>query len=117
MCKHCPTPDITPFLPFVRKGVTFLDEHGPADWRDMIAPKKLDLGDGNDCVLGQVFGGYTRGQDKLGICEEFAATAGFTTPLLGFPDAPTEYDEHAWDRALTAAWRQVLTEDRQAVAA
>lgn len=114
MCKHCPAPDLEPFLPLVRKGAAFLDENGPADWRGSIAPTKLDLGNGGTCVLGQVYGDYSRGLDRLGICDEFAGTAGFATPDVDFAGSAlgATYDEDAWDRALTAAWRQVLAEPR-----
>ena len=106
MCKYCPTPDIEPFKLRVREGVKFLDAHGPDDWRGMIAPKRLDLTNGERCVLGQIFGDYHDGERNLNICDEFAVTLGF---MEGDSNDDND-DPEARDRALTAAWRAVLAE-------
>ena len=60
----------------VDRGIQLLDTHGPLDWRDRIDMDTLDLGDGDQCVLGQVFGdeaqsarprtnGFWHGADRL----------------------------------------------------
>jgi hypothetical protein len=118
MCKHCPTPDIEPFKPRVRVGIQFLDDNGPSDWRNLLAPGRIDLNDGTDCVLGQIFGDYLRGKDRLGICDRFAEAAGFAEPELDDDDSSDEDDpQAARTRALTAAWVAVLAESAEPVGA
>lgn len=49
--------EFTPFdyEPIVRKGMKFLDEHGPSDWRNRISWANLDIYSTEWCIAGQVF--------------------------------------------------------------
>jgi hypothetical protein len=57
-------------------GVALLDEHAP-DWASAIDVDTLVMSEGNRCVLGQLFGGYTYGCDRLGIYEDTPERCGF----------------------------------------
>ena len=48
----------------VKRGVKLLDEHAH-NWWTTINPEILDMGSTCHCILGQTFGGYTRGLDAL----------------------------------------------------
>lgn len=49
----------------VLKGIRKLElEHGP-DWINKIDVNKLQLANVNQCVLGQMYGGYFTGRDQL----------------------------------------------------
>jgi hypothetical protein len=79
----------------VKRGEAFLDEHVPG-WRDAVEPYGLDLANGCQCVLGQVFGDYDDGLRLLGLTQRDAQRLGFFT----------------WGRQtfgkLTDAWRRVI---------
>jgi len=61
------------------RGIALLDEHGPADWRERINPYTLDIQSGHNCVLGQLYGVYSRGADALGFDIEDGGDYGFAT--------------------------------------
>lgn len=64
----------------VAAGATVLDEHAP-DWVDRISLADLNIGSCRRCVLGQVFGHYFTGLDKLGLRGvALAVEHGFSTP-------------------------------------
>lgn len=46
-----------------------LSEKGkvPADWRSKINLDKLDMGNVNNCIIGQLFGDYFKGLNELGV--------------------------------------------------
>jgi hypothetical protein len=44
--------------------IPILDKLAP-DWRDRVDGARLDLGDGCNCILGQVFGGYWEGKERI----------------------------------------------------
>jgi len=48
----------------VKRGIEWLDSVEP-DWRKSINRKALDFADVFQCVLGQVFGSYKEGCEKL----------------------------------------------------
>lgn len=50
---------------YVDKGVELLDSIFPR-WRELIDVDTLDMGDIHNCVLGQIFGYYSRGMEILG---------------------------------------------------
>ena len=50
----------------IERGAAFLDEHFPG-WEDKIDPETLNLEDGCNCILGQVYGAYFKGAEKLGL--------------------------------------------------
>lgn len=97
----------------VAKGVALLDEQVPG-WDGHIDLIKLDVKSTDRCVLGQVFGNYSEGCDRLGLWEEEETHQ--THPVLyGF-----EITEERWYRSadqqyfdLTQEWIRVLTVLRQ----
>lgn len=50
----------------VRRGALLLDRH-LQNWRDVLDLEALDMNDAQSCVLGQLFGSYTRGLVLLGL--------------------------------------------------
>jgi hypothetical protein len=52
---------------YVRAGIDLLDEKGPAGWRNLINWDIVDMGHGQRCILGQVYGDYIIGMDDLGL--------------------------------------------------
>lgn len=67
----------------IEKGAEFLDERAPG-WEKKIKPDTLNLGSGCDCILGQVFGDYTKGWKKLKLdTVEKRADLGFTLTDAG----------------------------------
>lgn len=78
----------------VRNGATFLDEHAPG-WRDRIDSDTLSVSLAFSCVLGQLYGSYRDGYDRLNLDIPRAVRLGFYT-------GSGSYGE------LTAAWRQEL---------
>lgn len=81
-------------------GAAYLDEHFDS-WVLDIDREALDLNDCGRCVLGQEFGNYWTGLDRLGL------TNNRVIEDLGFI-LPNEDDSpDAWD-LLTAAWVEVI---------
>lgn len=80
----------------VQLGAAFLDGHVPG-WEDRIDPERLDLGDGCDCILGQLYGRYEDGLAELRLTQ-YASTA------LGF-DSRGRRAKFGW---LTRWWRQEI---------
>ncbi len=90
----------------IDRGIAWMDEHAPADWREKIDQKKLNMGDPCNCVVGQVFGDfwekfklYTAGE------QEQAISLGFT---LFLPDEDNQFD---WLQ-LKQAWVKKLQEQQ-----
>jgi len=90
----------------VERGAALLDERKPG-WDRKIDLDTLNLADGCNCVLGQVYGdrlarddynGYDRGQRLLGLNARHSQHYGF----LAWSD---------WGN-LTAAWRQLIEKRR-----
>jgi hypothetical protein len=90
-----------------RDGAAFLDERDPG-WVERIDLRILDLGECDQCVLGQLFGqeykgafpllsGYKRGTRLLGLSQEEAGELGFEIAF----DGVTYTD-------LTRAWRDLI---------
>lgn len=99
-------------------GATILDVMRPG-WADEVDPETLDLGDCEACVLGQLFGRYSIGAEKLfamrntgtvPTCSSIscgvgdaAYEAGFDASSIDDPDKPIlSYSN------LTAAWRREI---------
>ncbi len=91
----------------VANGIALLDREGPEGWRERIDCDSLDLADGCNCVLGQVYGDFwpaiaafapTETRDAFSVAHAFAvsweANASESLP-----------DRYA---PLTAAWRRAL---------
>jgi len=61
------------------RGIALLDAYGPADWRERINLYTLDIQHSDVCVLGQLYGSYSKGADYLGFDTEDGAKYGFAT--------------------------------------
>jgi hypothetical protein len=84
-------------LAAVDEGIHTLDVEEP-EWREKINPHTLDVSDFCNCVLGQVFGSYSTGQNMLGFTsKDAAADHGFESGGFAF-----DYDD------LQAAWEARL---------
>lgn len=104
----------------VASGAYMLDVHYGPDWRNKIDLDTLDLKHCETCILGQVFGTYEDGLEKLGIWDKWGMVQsdmlGFTIDLNGADqDIQPEDNESyllglvtvAFDR-LQMAWRDLL---------
>lgn len=98
----------------VRKGIAFLDHHGPEGWRDKIDLDMLDVGCVSECVLSQIYRdgdfiiGFNIGCDALGIFADGDA------PLCGFESwyiyNRQECDGYGDDfEELNEAWKRILS--------
>lgn len=89
--------------PMVDEAATVLDEWRP-NWRDELDWDRLDLSSAKDCILGQLFGGYTKGLTILfGL--ELAESRALNRPAPLYAFASTMM-EPAWraQRTRTAAY-------------
>ncbi len=84
----------------VVKGSEKLDARSWHDWRTRIDVENLVMSSGHDCILGQLYGSFSAGLDKLYLDTTKACEMGFDE----YPDEYT-YDElvDAWARALSPA--------------
>src|SRR3989344_4913185 len=84
----------------IARGVKWLDEVGPLDWRSTIDKCRLDIQSCHDCNLGQLFGNYIDGCSKLRIDPtREAAMLGFNVLNSGSPLADREFE------ALNRGWQ------------
>jgi hypothetical protein len=85
----------------VAAGASWLDQN-QSGWEERIDPVRLDLSDAEDCILGQLYGGFYYAPVELDA-----------TYRYGF-DIDTRSAAHgrSIDRfdQLTEAWRQLLAE-------
>lgn len=84
----------------VNRGVAFLNECVPG-WKDKISVDRLNLHDPYNCVLGQLFGEYGKGVDKLNIDTIKKRT------LLGFTEASGP-DYTTFHPRLTKVWKNKI---------
>lgn len=91
----------------VIKGAAVLDASAPRLWREMIDLNTLDLSDGEDCVLGQVFGTYVDGLTALELPEDEAEEHGFYLACTRSSD-DSECECGRDYPALTQAWLDYL---------
>ena len=82
------------------QGAQFLDQRVPG-WFHRIDVNRLDIGNGRECVLGQLYGFYDTGLKQLGIGWWRVPGFGFPLPLLG---------------SLNKAWRMEVASRRSAAA-
>ena len=80
----------------VKAGIAFLNVVEP-DWLKRIDLEKLDLSNSKTCILGEVYGNYYDGRDKLDLNEEIAEKLGFA-----------EEENRPNYKSLTAAWKETL---------
>lgn len=105
----------------VDKGAQLLDETYPT-WASLIDTERLDIRDECRCVLGQVYGSYSDGLDRL-FGEPMANEMDELSERHGFDTEPDERDGeysiedvYRWQyRELTRAWANQV-EARTAVA-
>lgn len=76
----------------VSNGVALLDEHKPG-WRDLVNVNTLDIESLENCILGQVFGGYIKGASALGISSAECYNATEVQSSYGFDISPEEYQK------------------------
>lgn len=87
----------------IKAGMELLDIEAPG-WREEIDLEKLNLGDCESCILGQLFERYTLGLFALELLNGEAHR-------FGFDCHPTDYD------ALTQDWKKALSESSSPIAA
>lgn len=97
------------------RGAAFLDDADPG-WFARIDPGRLELADGQACVLGQLHGGYRLGLGRARVLNLSSAPLASASPVdLGFQavrhlGADVEDLDYAF---LTRAWHECLA-DRSA---
>jgi hypothetical protein len=89
----------------VRKGIALLDKDGPADWRELIDLRILNIATIHNCVLGQLYGNYDVGMGKLA---SRACSYGKAAPDPGwYGFSLSKYGAETWDK-LNQVWKQEL---------
>lgn len=89
--------------PEIKAGMKLLDIEAPG-WREKIDLEKLNLGNCESCILGQLFERYTLGLFALELPPEEADSFGFNCN-------PSDYDK------LTYYWQEALSESSSPIAA
>ena len=98
-------PNIPPAILFdvgkrIARGIKWLDEVGPDDWRSLIDRERLDIQSCHDCNLGQLFGNYIEGCSELRISPtREAALLGFNVLHPNSSSAKREFE------ALNRGWQ------------
>lgn len=92
------------YLEPVTNGAKLLTEHfGDESWKGRIDPDTLVMSNTCKCVLGQLFGNFYDGVEKLGFPDDANTSAwGFDITL-----GDGRYDD------LQATWRRYLTEGKE----
>lgn len=87
----------------VRRGIAWMDEWVP-DWRESINRENLDMRNGADCILGQVFGDYDEAVNNNGILDP---------AFLGFILLDFMADSYTADyQALKETWLALMGEEK-----
>lgn len=99
----------------VDRGVKLLDKKKPK-WFKKIDLKNLDLNSESNCVLGQVYGSYTDGCDKLNL--NFGIKHGFANPHdVKEPDFMKFCDKiNAYNDQLKKVWSKRVKQKREEAA-
>jgi hypothetical protein len=89
----------------VARGMALLDQRRPG-WHRNINLDRLDIASYTNCALGQTYGSYGHGRERLGFYGNDSRDHGFqisvhTTPIVGWK---AEYN------ALTVEWRKQIEE-------
>lgn len=110
------------FIGRARKGAALLDEFHGADWDEMLDLDALDVSDCMFCVLGQLFGDYNDGLDRLlqvvDDRNKLDAEYGFSMTQEEFNTLSAGMESLKSEEVyapLTQAWREVLTERRNKI--
>ena len=85
----------------IAAGIALLDEKVP-HWRAFIKPNELGMEWCDRCILGQIFGDYDTGLERLGILAEDEEELENVAASLGF----VKFGD--WDK-LTQAWKEALS--------
>ena len=91
----------------IKAGIAFLNVVKP-NWLKEIDLEKLDLSNGNTCIIGESFGNYEEGLNQLEINDIVAEKLGFCESTKdgdvdsSLPSLKPKY------KALTAAWKKTL---------
>lgn len=109
---------------FIARGSDLLDRHAPQgyDWPFYVDLTKLRISDWNNCVLGQLFGDYHTGYERLRLCmpatvpydSEFSVWVSLSV-MCGFEattlneDTGHVYATHNKYQELDVAWRAEIT--------
>lgn len=96
------------FTDRAKRGASFLDEEKPG-WFESIDLNKLNMGDGSDCVIGQLFKDADRDYDDssyfIGVEElHIGETGRLNEYTLGFMLKVTVGSSRNWE-LLTDAWK------------
>jgi hypothetical protein len=86
----------------VARGAALLDQYRPG-WTGEIDVHELRIESGSDCVLGQLYGDYGEGRERIGILNSTHAEA------LGFTGGKS-----GW-YGLNEAWRELIEDRRNPV--
>lgn len=90
----------------VKAGVDLLDREFGASWRDKVDVSMLSLTSSYNCVLGQLYGHYGIGLDKLSLSDgEESYSHGFNST----------YDEDPGNAVTKAAWMRIITAEAGAI--
>lgn len=102
--------------PYADTGALLLDEQGPKDWRSKIDVEILDIADGTDCILGQLYNGWENGLDALFYGPAGAETEEERRALRAELSTSQWMGNRGFDRGeqpqyrgITLAWRELLT--------
>ncbi len=94
----------------VVRGMDMLDSYGPVGWRSHVNLATLDMSSDTDCVLGQVYGRFSKGMEELRLYSHVeAARMGFAAVRNGgYGNIYMSSSTAPANLALTEEWRRVL---------
>lgn len=87
----------------VQAGVRMLDQKLGSTWRKNINLERFNLMNTRCCMLGQLFGSYSRGVQALGLTGDYEAVA------CGFESKNWTFEEFG---ELTREWKLVVASSR-----
>jgi len=76
----------------VQNGIVLLDQYWGPDWRSRIDKDRLRMSNVGDCILGQLFGEYHFGLNRLGLNTSNDADDTKSAAFHGFYVANREQD-------------------------
>jgi hypothetical protein len=94
----------------VARGAALLDAEDRL-WYLRVNPKTLDMASNSECVLGQLFGLYEVGRDRLGLSRRAARRHGFDIYTIAFRDSAPAM---ALYEQLTDRWAALIRDRRAA---